>query len=31
LSAAGEDRVCLREIGGEFHWASSFDASAVRV
>jgi len=31
LSAAGEDRVCLREIGGEFHWANSFDASAVRV
>ncbi len=21
LGAAGEDRVCLREIGGEFHWA----------
>jgi L-ascorbate metabolism protein UlaG (beta-lactamase superfamily) len=31
LSAAGEDRVCLREIGGEFHWANSFDAAAVRV
>ncbi len=31
LSAAGEDRVCLREIGGEFHWANSFDPSAVRV
>jgi len=31
LSAAGEDRVCLREIGGEFHWANSFDASTMRV
>jgi len=31
LSAAGEDRVCLREIGGEFHWANSFDPSPVRV
>jgi len=33
LSAAGaaEERICLREIGGEFHWAKSFDASAVRM
>ena len=31
LVAAGEDRVCLREIGGEFHWANSFDPSAIRV
>jgi L-ascorbate metabolism protein UlaG (beta-lactamase superfamily) len=31
LLAAGEDRICLREIGGEFHWANSFDASPARV
>jgi L-ascorbate metabolism protein UlaG (beta-lactamase superfamily) len=31
LGAAGEDRICLREIGGEFHWANSFDPSAARV
>jgi L-ascorbate metabolism protein UlaG (beta-lactamase superfamily) len=31
LAAAGEDRICLREIGGEFHWANSFDASTVQV
>ncbi len=30
LIAAGEDRICVREIGGEFHWAKNFDTSAVR-
>lgn len=31
LSAAGEDRICLREIGGEFHWAPSFSEAGMPV
>ena len=31
LLSVAEDRVCLREIGGEFHWAKNFDTSAVLV
>jgi L-ascorbate metabolism protein UlaG (beta-lactamase superfamily) len=31
LSAAGEDRICLREIGGEFHWAPNFSAAGMPV
>ncbi len=31
LSAAGEDRVGLREIGGEFHWAKNFSEAGMPV
>ena len=31
LNAAGEDRVCLREIGGEFHWAKNFSEAGMPV
>ena len=31
LSAAGEDRICLREIGGEFHWAPNFSEAGMPV
>jgi len=31
LSAAGEDRICLREIGGEFHWAPNFSETGMPV
>jgi L-ascorbate metabolism protein UlaG (beta-lactamase superfamily) len=31
LRAAGEDRICLREIGDEFHFADKFDSSVVPV
>ena len=31
LSAAGEDRICLREIGGEFHWAPHFSEAGMPV
>jgi L-ascorbate metabolism protein UlaG (beta-lactamase superfamily) len=31
LSAAGEERICLREIGGEFHWAEKFSEAGMPV
>ena len=31
LGAAGEDRICLREIGGEFHWAPNFSEAGMPV
>ena len=31
LNAAGEDRICLREIGGEFHWAETFSEAGMPV